>query len=259
MSNINDILIYELNKGEQVAFSGKLPTGGQPSQSTTNKILSNPNARSLYGKDVDRHMDKHKLATHALKLTNAGKVVGGFLGAPGGSTVGAAMAGGPVAAAATMGYGAATYGGAKLADRAIKHHLVNSLTKSDSFKNLKHNEIGANSSLQNQHQLTKSFHNIFNKRADDRSSIVNLTKSGLKFAKSHIAPELPQGPQSQQTQLKGRLLQKYRPTEPDTETKIVNKTGNVIKSVGKIASGIASSIKSKFPNLQQTPANIYQK
>ena len=266
MSNINDILIYELNKGEQVAFSGKLPNGTQSSQSTTTKILSNPNSRSLYGKDVDKHMAKHNITTNLLKVTNIGKKVGGFFGSPGISTVSALNTGGPAAAVATMGAGSAVFGASKLADRAIKHHLVNSLTKSNDFKNLKHNEIGSNSSLQNQHQLTNTFHNIFNKHADNSSSIVRLAK----LAKSHITPELPHTVQTPQSQLKSQLLQKHRPPEPDVETKIANKTGELYNTGAKIASGVGTAIKSKLPNaiksklpnllnLSNHPSNIYQK
>ena len=259
MSNINQLLIFELNKGEKVAFSGKLPGGGQPSQATTDKILTNPHSRSLYDKDVNNYVNKHD--TTKLKIANAAKNTGKFLAIPGINSSAALV--NPVGLASSMAGGAALMAGSKAVARHIKNNIKHDMSQSSEFANKEHNKLALKSSLQNQNQLTSTFHKIADKTLDNHTytpfKISTYTKPtfgaiGKVIGAAKETMQTPSNLSSHQLKLK-TALSKNHGQVADIK-KDVFAAGHKIRDTAKI---VGSKISHLIPSIPNHPANIYKK
>ena len=259
MSNINQLLIFELNKGEKVAFSGKLPGGGQPSQATTDKILTNPHSRSLYDKDVNNYVNKHD--TTKLKIANAAKNTGKFLAIPGINSSAALV--NPVGLASSMAGGAALMAGSKAVARHIKNNIKHDMSQSSEFANKEHNKLAQTSSPQNQNQLTSTFHKIADKRLDNHTYTPFKMSTYTKPTFGAIGKVIGAAKETMQSasNLSGQQL-KLKTDLSKNHGKVSDIKNGVIAAGHKISDGVKKAglaLNSILPSIPNHPTNIYKK
>ena len=259
MSNINQLLIFELNKGEKVAFSGKLPGGGQPSQATTDKILTNHGSRSLYDKDVNHYINNHD--TTKLKIANAAKNTGKFLAIPGLNSSTALV--NPVGLASSMAGGAALMAGSKAVARHIKNNIKHDMSQSSEFKNKDHNKLALTSSTQNQNQLTSAFHKIADKTLDNHTYAPFKGSTYLKptFGAIGKVIDAAKGTSSQPSTLSNSQL-KLKTDLSKNHGKVADIKNGAVAVRHKLVDAVkktGSAINSLLPSIPNHPVNIYNK